>query len=33
MGIEREYENFLKGTQGKQLAETDSAGKGNQEIG
>jgi penicillin-binding protein 2 len=27
MGIERQYENFLKGTDGKQLAEIDSYGK------
>lgn len=26
MGIERQYEDFLKGTSGKQLAETDSSG-------
>lgn len=33
MGIERQYENFLKGTDGKQLAEIDSQGKVVRKLG
>lgn len=33
MGIEREYETFLKGTDGKQLAEVDSRGKVIRKLG
>lgn len=32
-GIEREYENFLKGVDGKQLAEIDSQGKVSRKLG
>lgn len=33
MGIEREYEDFLKGVNGKQLAETDSSGNVIRKLG